>query len=260
MITDPTQLARLLDQARLEAREVARLTEAAPELSLPEAYQVQAAGVALRVERAERIIGYKMGLTSEAKRKQMNLDRPVYGTLTDAMQVAAGGSFSLAGKIHPKIEPEVAFRTRAALRGRISRDEALAACGEVFPAMEILDSRYVGFKYFSLVDVVADNSSSAYFVCAERGEDPRKVDLANLELTMLVDGRAVATALSSAISGDPVLSVVQLVELLDQQGLSLPSGSVVLAGAATVAEQLKADMKVELRVAGLGSVAVSIRA
>lgn len=256
--TNPQELARLLDQARLDAQSIPPLTRTRPELSLPDAYSIQAEGIRLRTARGEKVVGLKMGLTSEAKRKQMNLDSPVYGVLTDRMQVPAGGVFRLQGFIHPKIEPEIAFRTSRELRGRISREEALEGCASVFAAMEILDSRYLDFKYFSLPDVVADNSSSSMFVLGTTERSPRELELGRLEMVMEVNGARVQSALSSAISGDPVLSVVQLCELLDARGEVLPAGSIVLAGAATAAHMLQPGDEVRLTVEGLGSVSVSV--
>ena len=197
------ELARYLDQATLEAREVERLTLRHPDLSLSDAYRIQAAGIGLRFSRGERQIGLKMGLTSEAKRKQMNLDSPVYGVLTDRMRVEEGSTFSLQGKIHPKIEPEIAFLIRDEIHGVPSAKEALKACSGVCAAMEILDSRYTGFKYFSLPDVVADNSSSSYFVMGRSVLAPEAEDWGSLEMTMEVNGKAVHTEVSSAISGNP---------------------------------------------------------
>jgi 2-oxo-3-hexenedioate decarboxylase len=252
------ELAQLLDQARLEARAVPPLTKAHPELPLRHAYDIQAEGVRLRTAKGERVVGLKMGLTSEAKRKQMNLDSPVYGVLTDRMQIAAGGVFRLPGSIHPKIEPEIAFRTSRELRGRITREQALDACASAMAAMEILDSRYIDFKYFSLPDVVADNSSSSMFVLSTTERPPRELDLLRLQMSMEVNGTQVQSALSSAISGDPLLSVVQLCELLDARGESLPAGSIVLAGAATAAHMLQPGDQVRLTVEGLGSVSVSV--
>jgi 2-oxo-3-hexenedioate decarboxylase len=252
------ELARLLDQARLEAREVPPLTKAHAELALRDAYAIQAEGIRLRTARGERVVGLKMGLTSEAKRKQMNLDSPVYGVLTDRMQVPAGEVFPLKGTIHPKIEPEIAFRTSRALRGRITREEALEACGSAMAAMEILDSRYTDFKYFSLPDVVADNSSSSMFVLGTTERPPRELDLARLNMSMEVNGKQVQSALSSAISGDPILSVVQLCELLAERGESLPAGSIVLAGAATAAHMMQPGDQVRLTVDGLGTVSISV--
>jgi 2-oxo-3-hexenedioate decarboxylase len=252
------ELARLLDEARLEAREIAPLTRQHPDLTLRDAYAIQAEGIRLRAARGERVVGLKMGLTSEAKRRQMNLDSPVYGVLTDRMRVPANGTLRLQGAIHPKIEPELAFRTSRELRGRITREQALDACASVFAAMEILDSRFRDFKYFSLPDVVADNSSSSLFVLATTERPPRELDLLHLQLVMEVNGERVQAARSDAISGDPVLSLIQLCELLEQRGESLPAGSIVLAGAATAAHMLEAGDRVRLTVDGLGEVAVSV--
>ena len=252
------ELARLLDQARLEAREIPPLTRAHPDLTLRDAYAIQAGGIRLRVSRGERVVGWKMGFTSEAKRRQMNLDSPIYGVLTDRMRVPAGGTLRLQGSIHPKIEPEIAFRTSRELRGRITREQALDACASVFAAMEILDSRYVGFNYFSLPDVVADNASSFLFVPGTTERPPREMDLLRLHMVMEVNGERVQAARSDAISGDPLLSIVQLCELLDQRGASLPAGSIVLAGAATAAHMLRPGDRSRLTVDDLGDVTVSV--
>src|SRR5438045_2592055 len=78
-------LARRLDEALLARREIAPLTQE-QELDLQTAYHVQERGIELRQQRGEKIVGYKMGLTSAAKRAQMNLAQPIYGVLTDAME------------------------------------------------------------------------------------------------------------------------------------------------------------------------------
>jgi len=255
LIADQIQvLAAHLDHAMLGARETDRLTSTHPDLSLEEAYRVQDEGIRLRLSRGEKQIGLKMGLTSEAKRQQMNLKSPVYGVLTDRMRVEEGSVFALKGKIHPKIEPEIAFFIAREIRGVPSLDEALDACSGVCAAMEILDSRYVGFKYFSLPDVVADNSSSAYFVLGRTILDPRAADWSSLEMVMKVNGEKAQSALSNSISGNPVRSIVQLCELLSGRGLTLPAGSIVLAGAATQAVQLAPGMEIALEVQKLGSV------
>lgn len=253
-------LARQLDSVRLEKRSVERLTLEHPALSLEQAYAIQEAGIALRHARGERTVGLKMGLTSEAKRQQMGLDSPVFGELTDAMQVKDRGVFRLGGSIHPKIEPEIAFEIGRPLSGKVSLEEAAAACTRAFAAMEILDSRYRDFKYFSLPDVVADNSSSSHFVVAAEGRPLQGLSLESLPIVMEVNGETKQTAVGSAISGHPLRSVVQLCELLAQRGRSLPAGSIVLAGAATVAEVLKPGDRVRTTIGGLGSVEVSVSA
>lgn len=250
-------LAKQLDNAMLAGQERARLTQEVPGLNNADAYRIQRAGVALRLARGERVVGYKMGLTSAAKRAQMNLDSPIYGVLTDAMQVDDGGAWQTTGSIHPKIEPEVAFLIARDLRGPVTAQEALAACSEVRAALEILDSRYVGFKYFSLPDVIADNASSAFFVLAETGVAPEALDILDLPMRMFVDDHLAQEARSSAISGNPVLSLVQLCDMLAEHGDWLPAGSIVLAGAAATAEPLVAGRTVRLEIDGLPGVQVT---
>lgn len=252
------ELARYLDQGMLEARELERITVKFADLELADAYRIQDGGISLRKARGEKQIGLKMGLTSEAKRQQMNLKAPCYGVLTDKMRIEEGSVFALQGKIHPKIEPEIAFIIRDELKGRVTREQALGACQSVCAAMEILDSRYIGFKYFSLPDVVADNSSSSFFILSRETLPPDAADWADLEMVMEVNGRPAQSARSSEISGDPVLSIVQLCDLLAERGLALPAGSIVLAGAATQAVQLEPGMEIRLKVQKLGEASIRI--
>jgi len=254
------ELAEYLDQALLEGHEVERISIKYADFNLQDAYAIQDAGIARRMRRGERLAGFKMGFTSEAKRQQMGLGSPIYGALTDKMAVEEGSAFSLQGSIHPKIEPEIVFYLERELRGRVTAQEAWNACAGVGAALEILDSRFVGFKYFSLEDVIADNCSSSRYVLGRTVLRPDEVSIGDLEMEMKINGQPVAAARSSAISGHPIQSLVQLCELLADRGLALPAGSIVLAGAATQAVAIEPGMRVELRVEKFGSVQLEISA
>jgi 2-oxo-3-hexenedioate decarboxylase len=244
-------LASQLDEARRGRREIAPLVQSFGPFDMEDAYRIQRAGIGLRVAAGETIVGYKMGLTSKAKREQMNLLMPVYGVLTDVMRIPAGAGFHVARGIHPRVEPEIAFVTSRALRGKVGLDEALEAVASVCAALEILDSRYRGFKYFSLPDVVADNSSSSHFILAPDARAPWDLELDKLQMRMLVDGAVVQQAESSAISGNPLVSLMQLAEMLDAHGQEVPANTLVLTGAATPAQPLAAGQRVTLEVTGL---------
>lgn len=255
--------AEILEQARQAASPVPPLTKSIftseRELSLTEAYGIQQAGIALRREKGDSIVGYKMGLTSKAKMEQMGLHTPIYGVLLKSMQVEAAKGYPLTGKIHPKIEPEVAFITSRPLRGKVSESEARAACSHFLPALEILDSRYKDFKYFSLPDVVADNSSSCDFVLGHPVPLTDKIDVSGVHVTLEEDGKPVHEALSSAALGNPLLSLCELVSLLDQQeARELPAGSLVLTGALTAAIQLRSGQKIRGVFRGLGEISLQI--
>jgi len=245
---DLDALARELDEALLARREIPSLTKTHGDFDLGAAYGIQERGIVLRRKRGETIVGYKMGLTSAAKRVQMSLDLPIYGVLTSAMRVQS--ELRVADAVHPKVEPEIAFVTARELSGRITREQAFAALASVMPALEVLDSRFAGFKYFSLPDVVADNCSSWRFAL---GEPVKPRDVGGLRMRMSVNGRVAQEADSNAISGHPLDSLVQLAGMLPH---ALPAGSIVLAGAATVAEKLEPGMLITLEVEALGSMSV----
>ena len=235
-----------------------QFSETISDFQTRDAYVVQALGLAFREKNGEALVGWKMGLTSEAKRQQMNLHSPLYGGLTDKMALEDGGEFQLKNSIHPKVEPEVAFLMGEDLSYPTTREKALEAVSAVCPALEILDSRYKQFKYFSLQDVIADNSSSSHFVLGNWREDFSEINLADLAMEMTINGETAGEGNSNAISGDPIISVVQLVELLHENGQTLKAGQVVLAGGATSAVALEPNMKVQLEVEGLGSVGFQV--
>ncbi len=252
-------LARKLHDARLTATPVGQLSKDLPDLNRMDAYAIQENQLKLREVEQEILIGWKMGLTSEAKRKQMNLDSPLYGFLTNKMQVKQNGTFFLEGSIHPKIEPEIAFLINKDLHYPVNREQVLAACSAVAACMEILDSRYELFKYFSMEDVIADNSSSSHFVVGEWLYDFKHLDLLNLKMNMTINNSLSQSGISSDISGDPVSSIIELVELLDKRQDFLKAGSIVLAGAATPAVELKTNWQIQLKVDGLSPVDVFIK-
>lgn len=251
--------ATVLHGARIKAKPIHQISKEIISFSEPDAYAIQETQAELRRADGEIQVGWKMGLTSEAKRRQMNLDSPLYGVLTDKMQVPDQGVFDLSNSIHPKIEPEIAFLMTHDLNGTVTRELVLGACGGIAAALEILDSRYQEFKYFSMADVIADNSSSSHFVLGPWEKNFKSLDLLQLKMQMSVDGQVAQTGLSKDISGDPVTSVIQLCALLAERNQVLKAGSIVLAGAATAAIELQPQMKIELKVDSLPPVSVSVK-
>ncbi len=261
-LTDKSVL--ILEEARNSAVPVPPLTktvfEGEQNMSLDYAYRIQRMGIAMRNKAGDPIVGFKMGLTSKAKMEQMGLHTPIYGVLLKSMQIDPKNGYSLAGKIHPKIEPEVAFITNRELVGDVTLEQALAACEFIVPALEILDSRFKDFKYFSLPDVVADNSSSCDFVLGTPVKlTEKKIDLKNIKVVIEENGELVHEAMSSAALGDPVASLVEQVKLLwHYEKKSLPAGSVVLTGALTAAIALKPGQTIRSTYQDLGQIELEV--
>lgn len=253
-VTTPTavvpRVAELLDTAQQTVTPVNAATPW-PQLDLDEAYASQAALIARRQARGEHGVGLKLGFTSEAKMRQMGVDELILGQLTDGMQVPDGGTIDLDALIHPRVEPEVAFLIGADVDLTAPDVDLAAAITGVAAGLEIIDSRYDGFR-FDLPRVVADNTSAAMFVLGP-WRAPGEVDLDDIPVTLRAEGEVVAEGTTAAILGHPLRTLPRLVALGGRLGLRLPAGSVVLAGAATEAVPLRPG-GVSATVAGLGTV------
>jgi 2-oxo-3-hexenedioate decarboxylase len=232
-----------LDAAQRDVTAIAQL-DLGPDLAA--AYRIQHELVGHRIARGERLVGCKLGFTSKAKMAQMGVSEIIVGQLTDAMQVPDGADVDLARFIHPRIEPEVAFRLGRDVDGDIADCVDLVA-----PALEIIDSRYRDFR-FSLPDVIADNTSASAFVVGDWQPVP---DVADLAVRLVVDGTGAENGSTAAILGHPLRALTELVDLAARYGIALRAGDVILAGAATAAVPFGAN-RVEAHVDGLGSATV----
>lgn len=243
-----SEIARRLDQAE---RKGIAINQFGDVVSLDAAYEVQAELRDLRLARGEHLTGAKLGFTSEAKMAQMGVKEVIVGFLTSTMEVHNGDRLRLDGSVHPRVEPEVAFRFGQAVPPDASEEQIIASVDAVAPALEIIDSRYLNFS-FSLADVVADNTSASRYVLGEWVTFTD--DLAGRTVTLLVDGSITETGTTSAILGDPLNALREFARMYRRHGAGLPAGAVLLAGAATAAVPLSPGSTITAIVAGIGSV------
>jgi 2-oxo-3-hexenedioate decarboxylase len=250
------QLAEHLENCELEARDTLKITDDHPDMDWEDAYAIQDEIRRRKLGRGARIVGLKAGLTSHAKMKQMGVETPVFGFLADSFTIPDGGECKVSELIHPKVEPEICFVTKAPLRGPGCHIGAvLAATDFVMPGIEIIDSRYRDFK-FDLKSVVADNCSSSRFVVGGCAVPASRLDLRTLGVVMEKNGEAVALGAGAAVLGHPAAAVAMLANHLGARGEEIPAGTLILSGGITEAIAVKAGDNVSLRIQHLGSVSV----
>lgn len=246
-------LARHLDECAVQARDTVKITDTHPEMDWDDAYAVQDTIRRRHLARGARIVGYKAGLTSHAKMRQMGVDTPVFGYLVDTFGLPDGGACKVAELIHPKVEPEIAFVTKAELKGPGCHiGSVLAATDFVIPGIEVIDSRYRDFR-FDLKSVVADNTSAARFVVGGQPMAVDGVDLRTLGIVLEKNGLPVSFGAGAAVLGHPAAAIAMLANHLAARGESIPAGSLILSGGITEAVAVEAGDNVTLRVQGMGS-------
>ncbi len=222
---------------------VKAITKQVDELSIDDAYAVQAALLELHLSRGDRLAGAKLGLTSIAKQQQMGVTEPVYGWVLESSVLDASSEVDLGELIHPRCEPEFVFVLGEDLAGPgVTGEDILDATKSVTGGIEVIDSRYEAFS-FTLPDVVADNTSAARVAIGSNGISPRDVDLIAIECVFELDGEVAATATGAALLGDPAQCVALLANHLGRHGQKLQAGWTILAGAPTDAKPLGAGTR-----------------
>lgn len=247
-------IAQILDQAALEAEAVEQISKEHP-MNLEESYAVQSISLARRYIRGEKWVGMKLGFTSRAKMEQMGVHDMIWGRLTDKMYHENGGDLHFDQFIHPRAEPEIAFRVARKIEEVVTLENAMDYVDGLAVAIEIIDSRYRNFK-FSLEDVVADNCSSTAFTLGEWL--PVETVIQDIPMSLSIDGTVVQAGNSNAILGNPWESFVAATRLARENGETLSPGSIILAGAATPAVYLEKGQRVAAEATGLGQVTLQV--
>lgn len=252
-------LAERLETCELEAKETHKVTDDYPDMDWDDAYAIQEAIKQRKIARGSKIVGLKAGLTSHAKMKQMGVTTPVFGFLADYFTVPDGGEVIVSELIHPKIEPEIVFITKAPLRGPGCHIGAvLAATDFIMPGIEVIDSRFRDFK-FDLKSVIADNTSATRYVVGGRARPASELDLRTIGLVVEKNGERVSFGAGAAVLGHPAAAVAMLANHLGARGEEIPAGTMILSGGVTEAISVKAGDHVTLRMQGLGSVSLRFR-
>ncbi len=232
-------LAQRLISAKRERRTVGKLTEREPTLTPDQAYQIQNLLLDAALGSGERLSGYKMGLTSRAKQKDVGVNQSIRGFLLKSFELSLGMPLDLSTRIHPRVEPEIAVVMGRPLKGKeVTLQDVVGAAQGIFPAFEVIDSRFDGFS-FSLPDVIADNCSGSGYAIGTEDFKPRLTDLPLLGVLVKKNGVLEHCGIPAAVLGHPLISVVELVHALAETGRGLEAGQVILTGGITASVTVK---------------------
>ncbi|SIS97273.1 2-keto-4-pentenoate hydratase [Alicyclobacillus vulcanalis] len=239
------------------AAELPKLTLRYEGLTVDDAYEIQRLTMQKYMDEGARLVGWKMGLTSKAKQQSVGVDEPIFGHLLSTMELEHP-VLSVRGLIHPRVEPEIAFVFRSRLAGPdVTVRDVWLATECVVPALEVIDSRYENFS-FTLIDVIADNASSARFYLGDQAFSPYAFRLDEVGVVMRLNGNVVQTGAGAAVLGHPVKSVLEQVRMLTRYGAAIEPGMVVLTGGITEAIHVHPGDRVQIAFAGMGSLELNV--
>lgn len=256
----PEALAELGDRLFTALRDraaIAPLTDSHPDLTIADAYRIQLRMVERRLEASgERVVGKKIGVTSQAVMDMLDVRQPDFGHLLASMNLPEGEPLPMDRLIAPRAEGELAFLLARDLEGPgITAADVIAATEYVLPCFEIVDSRIKDWK-IRIQDTVADNASSGMFVVGAAIADPRAIDLGTVGMTLVRNGEIVGTGAGAAALGHPADAVAWLANTMSEFGIPLRAGEIILSGALSALVPLAAGDVLTMTIGGIGSVSL----
>ena len=202
-------------------------------LSMAEAYECQRIYQAMAIAEGDCPIGYKVGCTSAAIRKQFGFDEPICGRLMKSGLVEedellkANDYYSLA------IEPEFVIRIGRDLSDKdASVSKLLDAIECVQPGIEL--HHYV-YQYPNPTrqELICSNGIHAGQVIGKKRVAAHEIHWELEGVAVHVNGALVASGVAADIMNGPLNSLRFLIGHLASRGQVLRAGDIVIPGSAT---------------------------
>ena len=248
---DTRAVARELLAALDEGQLLPSIGEYDPGFGWDQAYEVAAAIAALRRARGETPVGRKIGFTNRKIWEEYGATSPIWAHVYDRTLIHAkegAATLSLAGSAQPRLEPEIAFRLKAAL-GPDRREPAqvLEAIEWYAPSFEIVCCHFPHWK-FKPADSAADFSFHWRLIVGTpvtvRREDiaALAVQLRECQVALRRDQMVLARGVGSNALDHPALALVFLADILARQPQfdALAAGEIITTGTLTAAMPIKA--------------------
>lgn len=201
-----------------------------------DAYQVRRLLVDRLIADGARPRGHKIGFTSKAMQEMYGMTGPDFGQLLDTMFVTADAPIAIGHLSDTRVEPELAFEMAEPLAGPgVTLERALAATRRVWPAAEVIDSR-VGATRARATDSIADNAGAGLVILGAQAMAPGDLDLAEIAITLSVDGGEPLVGRSGDVMGHPAAPVAWLANKLaeiDGIGGRIQAGDIIMSGSCT---------------------------
>lgn len=209
------------------------------------------------------LVGIKIAATSPEVQHRLGCSRPIWGWLTDAMELHDGACVEGPEITSMRAEAELVFILGQDLRGPgVTYRDVLAATDAVCPGIELPTRLPPGVKP-SVNELMARNTLAGKFVLGYPVANWHHLDLTLIGVVLDVNGEPVASGTPAAVLGHPARAIASVVnDLADAatDSISTPThlraGQIVFTGGITASVAMSPGISVEARFAHLGSVGI----
>ncbi len=224
-------------------------------LSIPDAWRLQTAVTALREQRGESVVGYKIGCVCPGNQKMMGLSHPVWARLWSSEQHSDRVALKKASFANLALEAEFAITLSSNIDPeRTSPEELLGAVGAVYPVIELHNLVLRGEPPRGH-ELIANNGILAGVVSGQSVSDPSKP--LTTDLALVFDGETVDSWASLRWPDDILSAIGWLAEKQAEAGRRLKQGDMILTGAFGPPIPLEERTRVDVTSSAFGNVSAT---
>jgi 2-keto-4-pentenoate hydratase len=155
------------------------------------------------------------------------------------------------------VEIEISFHIVKEIPGRstpVGRDEALAAVGDAFVGMEVVDTRLANFRDVDPEWLLADNQANHALVVGDQIARWRGLDWPNLDVKLVIDGGVVVDPKGGLGAVDPVRPLAWMIDHAVRLRGGIRAGQAITTGSWTGLRFYPPGTRARGEFAGLGAV------
>jgi 2-keto-4-pentenoate hydratase len=206
------------------------ILEVAPELTHDDAYRLQLGLMRRKVEKGDRLIGYKAAYTSRAMQQERGVPGPIIGCLMQSGWFEESRAIELNRDVKTMAEPEIAVLLKRDLQGPgVTMGEALAAIEGVFPAIELAEQSLGGTKRSRQMGIAIHKSNGGIVVGGPM-TSRHGIDLRLEGMVISINGQVRGSACGVEVLGDPLSLVAIIANKIGEYGGTLKAGMILMTG------------------------------
>lgn len=225
-------------------------------LSLDEAYAVQAHFLAARVAGGERIVGWKIGCTSSKIQQQFALTQPITARLTEPYIHTDGAVLPAERYVDCGVEAEMVLRIASDLVLEMDDAELRGAIASVHPGIEVHNYRF-WYGDPTSQELISSNGIHAGVVIGAE-QSPAALDFNAEHMQLIVNGEVRSEGDGSEIMGGPLVSLRWLMQHAAEHGEPVGEGNLVIPGSAVHLIRVFRGDRIEARFSTLGPCRASL--
>ena len=203
-------------------------------------------------------IGKKVGCTNKLAKKQINVEESFYGNLFSKYSSMSGCKLMSNNFSKPYMEAEFSFKINEDIniaQAPFTFDQIINFIETVMGSVEIVDFRFNNeLKKIGINNLISTNGASEYWIKGLKEFKLNEINLSDHPVKVFVNDKLKEEGNASNVLGNPLNSLLWVINKLSLKGEPLLKGNVVSTGTCTVAIPLEKNYSVKVDFADMGNI------